>query len=418
MEPAAHGVDDHVLDGGFEQICCTLTCLLDHLFGGELDCASAHLQRARTAGAAAAVDVVGVAEAELDAVVRDSRGVAHDHRPRGVVTLPVRRRTGTHDGATVGRDLDGAVLARTHRIRGLDVRRNADAQLDGIARRPTTRLLGTQLGVTGRLEREVECLLVLAVVVVRTHLGGERELLRAQVVATTHFRGIDAARTCELVDGALDRRCGLGTSRTAVCDRGRGVREHGVRLEADVLDVVHAARHEARHVRKDGGTSRIRTRVLEHVVAVRRDASVARTAHAGALALGTTVPHAEHVLGTGLGPPSGHVEPARHPGAQRILGIHAGLGAEAAADVGRDDAHAALLQTEDTDQSVAHVVRALAAAPMREAAVVPARHACARLHGCGRDALILDGQFDHHVATGEHVGLVLLGEREDGVAAG
>ena len=84
------------------------------------------------------------------------------------MALAVHAGAGEHAGGAVVVDLDGAELDVQPDRRGdLDVGRHADAELLDVAVGAAPRLLGAQLGVARRLQHGVECLLVLARVVVR-----------------------------------------------------------------------------------------------------------------------------------------------------------------------------------------------------------------------------------------------------------
>ena len=90
--------------------------------------------------------------------------------------LTVHAGAGEHGGGAVGVHLARAPLdVQADRRGDLDVRRQADAELLGVAGRPARRLLGAQLGVARRFERGVEGLLVLARVVVGAGDRGARE---------------------------------------------------------------------------------------------------------------------------------------------------------------------------------------------------------------------------------------------------
>ena len=85
--------------------------------------------------------------------------------------------------------------------------------------------------------------------------------------------------------------------------------------------------------------------------------------------LAAAVVHRDHVLAARLGPAHGAPEGSRQPRDEDVLGRPA-LGAEAAADVGRDHAHVRGLEAEDPGQLVAILVRRLGRQPGGEAAVV------------------------------------------------
>ena len=110
------------------------------------------------------------AVSELTSVMlvhRDAEDVAGQHGERGVVALAVDARADEQARRAVVVDLDRAVLDVQPDRRGdLDVGRQADAELHGVAALAARRLLGAQLVVAGGGQDGVERLGVLAGVVV------------------------------------------------------------------------------------------------------------------------------------------------------------------------------------------------------------------------------------------------------------
>ena len=160
---------------------------------------------------------VGVAPDQRDVIHRDAGLIGGDHRPRGVVALPVRRRAGVDEGRAVVLHLDLGGLAHVADAAGdLDVHADADAEQLGVARLAAACLLGAEVGVAGGFERLVERAFVVADVVGLTDRGRVRfEELRDQVDAA-HLGGIHADLGGEHVHRPLGRGGGLGSTGTSV----------------------------------------------------------------------------------------------------------------------------------------------------------------------------------------------------------
>src|SRR5690606_24123065 len=88
-----------------------------------------------------------------------------------------------------------------------------------------------------------------------------------------------------------------------------------------------------------------------------------------------------------------------------IARIYADLVAEAAADIGRDDADIVFRDTGDEGGNRPHRVRRLEGAPDRQLAVdlVHRRDAAAGLQRTGVGAVIVDHLLGHHVRRAEHL---------------
>ena len=95
-------------------------------------------------------------------------------------------------------------------------------------------------------------------------------------------------------------------------------------------------------------------------------------------------------------------EGARRPQQQRVFGIDEVLGAEAAADVGRDDAQTLARQAENVlAQHVAHRVNALARDMERVAAIGEGGHRAARLQGAADEAVVDEVEANRAGGAGE-----------------
>ena len=143
-----------------------------------------------------------------------------------------------------------------------------------------------------------------------------------------------------------------------------------------------AVRRRVHHARRDGGLLGElldRRRLLDDVVRDRRERAVGSRAEPDALDRRRAVAdQREHLLPRELQlhrPPS---QLRRHHGDDHVR-MGERLGAEAAADVGRDHAHALRLQPERLGDVVADAVRALVAVVQRDAVVAPARERRVRL---------------------------------------
>jgi hypothetical protein len=236
---------------GLEEVGGELLGPLDHELGGGSGGRATDLQGLRATGSATSGDVVGVAVADLDAVERDARAVRDQHRPRGVVALPVGRGAGAHDGPALGGDLDRAVLALAQHVGDLDVGRHADAELAGAALGAPLGLPGAQVLVAGCREHGVEHGGVVAAVVAAAGGGAEGEGVGLEQVLAPDLDGVHADLGGEAVDHALDGGGGLGPSCTAVrADRG-GVGDDRADADTDVVDGVATGRHHPGHVGQD-----------------------------------------------------------------------------------------------------------------------------------------------------------------------
>ena len=118
----------------------------------------------------------------------------------------------------------------------------------------------------------------------------------------------------------------------------RGVRQRADRVEAQPRDDVRALAPSCTSGRRPARRRSRRTRRSRRATRSRRPVmrAVARQPQLGVLHLAAAV-HREHRLAAGLGPLHRPAELAGRDGDRRVVGADAGLAAERAADVGRDD---------------------------------------------------------------------------------
>ncbi len=113
---------------------------------------AALLQRARTHGAAANGNQIGIAPDNIDVVHVDTRLFGCNHRPRGDMTLAVRGSAGVHDCASLCSDFNLCNFTRRSAARNFDVHAHTDANLFVAAACTTRGLIGAQLFVVGNLQ--------------------------------------------------------------------------------------------------------------------------------------------------------------------------------------------------------------------------------------------------------------------------
>jgi hypothetical protein len=303
-------------------------------------------------------------------------------------------------------NLDRAVLLEQPACRDLDVGGDADAELPDVAAIAPSGLLASQLVVPGDAHRLVEGLGVLPHVVVGAGDGRERELVGGQEVLPADLDRIDVELVGGHVEDALEEGGGLGTARTAVGAGGGRVRGRAHRVELDLGDAVHALRHRAGEEGQEAADVGVGAGLGDDPAPHADDRAVALQAHLDVLDLPPAVAHRDHVLGAALGPLHRATQLAGDRGRDGELGVHAGLGAEAASDRGCDHAHLLGLEPDRGGQRVAHAVRALGRDPHGEgvAAVVHSRlhEDAVGLHGHGGEPLVQEATLHDDVGPVEH----------------
>ena len=205
------------------------------------------------------------------------------------------------------------------------------------------------------------------------------------------------------VQQAVEHERGLGAARAPV-GAGEGlVRHHAGRRRAVVRDAVRAGQVIDGVLRHD-----LAERGVGAVVAGERrlqggDGPVGAHAEPRDVALVAIGRGGEEVLGARLHPLDRPAHAARHGGDQHLLRIGVPLAAEAAADVGREDAHVLLREPQGAGDRGAHRVGHLGRAPHREASIVGRRprQDAARLQRHRRDPRERQPGLDDHLRLGE-----------------
>ena len=383
--------------------------LVDDLVGGDGHSRAAQRRGARTARAFTKEDLIGVALEIMDLVGMDAEGVRNDLLEDGLVALALGHRTREHrDGPRPVKAHFGALIAR--RSGFLDGVGNTDAaQLAALAR---LRPAGLETLVIDHVEGLIEHLLELAAVEVEGQARLEGHLLRRDHVATAQLRRINPQLIRRQIDDALDDEGRLRAPIAAKGTHGIGVRinrrhvhmdrggEIDARQRAEVAigAAVCAGLGVAAHVHEV-----MHAQAQEHAVLVEREFRVRDIV--AAMGVG------QEALRAGAHPFHGI---ARHLGGQQHqthFVEHARLHAEAAADVARHHAQAALGDVQRLGQFLAEVQGALQGRVDRVAVrrlIVMADRA-ARLHSRRRHAADHEALLDDVVGLGEGgVGRLLI----------
>ena len=120
--------------------------------------------------------------------------------------------------------------------------------------------------------------------------------------------------------------------------------------------------------------------------------------------LRAAVRHAEQVLAPALGPSDRTPDLVREPGDHELFRVHAALGAEAAADPRRADAHLVGVESERARDLALDTEHRLRRRPHGERSIgLGDRDAAVRLHRDRRHALVLHERPHHDVGVGEEV---------------
>ena len=175
-------------------------------------------------------------------------------------------------------------------------------------------------------------------------------------------------------------------------------------MEADLREVVHALAHHLREHGQERSDARVSASLGDDVDIEPDERAVGREPDLGVHHHSATMDHRHHVLAAALGPLDRPPEGAGELADEDVLGVEAGLGAEAAADHRCRDAKAAGFHAELGGERVADSDRVLARDPHRELAV-GARDgdAAVGLHGNARQALADRAAFRHVGRTFERI---------------
>ena len=305
---------------------------------------------------------------DLDLLGVDPHPVGHDLGEGRLQALAVRRRARVdahragHVDAHQGGLHQAGLDAEPARARDPGGREAADLGPGGEADAAELAVggppaLGLRVEVLEQLRQRA---LVVAGVVDHPDGGLGREVLGRDEVLPPDLEPVHAQLVGELVDHDLDVVGGLGPPGAADRVRGHLVGHHARDVRPDRLPAV-AARHHERAQRRD------QRRQQHHVRAeVRDDLDVQAGERAVLLGadldvgdLVAAVVRDGHVLRARLDPLHRPAQLPRRPGEQDLLAVDLQLGAEAAADVGGDHAHAVLghpeLQREEELEEVRHL---------------------------------------------------------------
>jgi hypothetical protein len=218
-----------------------------------------------------------------------------------------------------------------------------------------------------------------------------RERRRVEEVAPPQLGRVDAELGGGQVEHALQVGGGLRAARAPERAHRRGVGERHRAVESDLRDVVDAlAHHEGGAERERAAEARVGARVADDPRPQAGDPPFPGEAQLVVGDLAAPVGHRDEVLRAGLDPAHRPPERARHADRHRVLGQHAGLAAEAAADVRGDHADALGVEAEDLRRLAAEAVRHLGGDP--DGQLVVAALVAARQH---RDRVALQGEHRH-----------------------
>jgi hypothetical protein len=330
----------------------------------------------------------GLAAGEAALTVGDHRRVARDHRhifrrhvelfgadlrQRGLDSLSHRHGAGVDRDAARAPDphdagLEGPPASALHAIA------DADAEVAALGAR--LHLAFGETRVIERVERELLAAREIAAVhgdggagagFQRRDIGN---LLGRHEVAPPHLGPVKLECARNGVEHALHRERALGIAGAA--------HRHG----GDLVGLDHLRQQLVRrqHVRAGQGGRGVvwqvdarwgeRALVVDHAAAHAEQPAVVIEGRLQVPVLVALLDRAEKVLAAVLDP---FHRPAQHEGCHRdrdLLRIHHELGAEAAADVGRHDAHLVLVEAEEMHQEGAHLVCKLGRGPERKTVLV------------------------------------------------
>ena len=404
-----------------------LARLLDDPLGRVVERDAADGERARSIGIHAERRDRRVAVQHLDLVRRAAEAIRDDLRERRLVSLAVRRGAderlhGSGREAANRRRVPAAraVPDRAEDPRGCEpahlvVGREADPELLHVAAGTPLRLLAAQRIVVQYLERAVEIRSVVAGV--DREAGGDRRGELLDEVAPPQLDRVDVEPARERVHRPLDRERGLGAAGAAVGVRRGRVGEDARALERVGVDVV-AARVEPGAEQRHAGRDQLEVRAHrggqagadggDLAVGVRRELDL--LPHVAAVDRG------EVALAALLGPLDRAAQPARQGQHEHLLRVDVQLGAEAAADVGRDHADLRLGNAEHDRGEHPEDVRDLRRRPQRQLVHDGLREAGARLDRVRDQPVLPQAAADGRRRLGEEL-VHLAGVERPRVAA-
>ena len=352
-------------------------------------------------GADAARALVGVPVEDPHGFRRDAELLGGDLRPRGLVSLAVGGGAAPHRYRAVRLDRDPA---RFPGAEAADFHIAGDADAERLpAFGPTPRLFGAERRVAARIEREVERPFIVAAVVGESGRGAVGEPVGRDEVAAADFRRVEPEPAGEHIQRPLDQVGRLRAARPPIGLVGRGVRERAVGAGAGRRDVVGADDHGPGERGSGGsGPAEIGPAVVEDFQIALPDAAVFVRRQREVREQVPPVGGGLEVLGPGRGPAHRAAEMEREPRDEDFFGVEVRLGAEAAADLGRDGADPFRGEPEDARHALADAVGGLGGGPDRDPVAVHLRRHRPGLHRAR------DQPLDAEVQRNPHRALVAL----------
>ena len=223
--------------------------------------------------------------------------------------------------------------------------------------------------------------------------------------------GIDAELEGGVVDEPLEERGGLGPAGTAIRAHRRGVGDGDRHLELDGGKLVRAVRHALRAGGQERADAGIGAGVADQPYPQTGERAVGLAAELGVLHLAAAVRQRPHVFAARRHPHDRTVERARRLGDDDVFGMHAGLAAEAAADLRGDDVQLLRPPAECTGQLTPQHVRHLGGRPHGDATVVGRRRrAAVGLHRHDRHPRVDVAPADDDVGHRLEIDSTLVGD--------
>ena len=173
---------------------------------------------------------------------------------------------------------------------------------------------------------------------------------------------------------------------------------------ADVLEAVEAGHHQ--HGERGNGRRQqlvVRAQILNQLQLEAEHGAVALGGELEIIHVAAAVNGAEEILAARFDPLHRLADAHGDEAHQRLFGVDVELGAEAAADFGRDHAQQVLAHAENPRHQRAQQVRDLRGGieVQRSLAGAPFGHHAAGFHGGGNQALAGDALLDDDVGFGE-----------------
>ena len=198
----------------------------------------------------------------------------------------------------------------------------------------------------------------------------EREHVVAEEVATPNLDRVDPQLERRLVDETFEERRRLRPPGAAVCPHRRGVRDGNRDVELDRREGVGALCHSACAPGQERADARIRAGVTDEAHLQAGEVAVAGTAEFDVLDLAAAVGQCLHVVAARWHPHDGSAGTSRRCGDHGVLGMDAGLAAEAASDLRGDHADVGGFHAECPGELSVEAVWHLGRRPERQSPVV------------------------------------------------